>query len=160
MVDGVIARNLMHEQHDNPLTGADMELTEYDWNSKLNPRHQSQQGNIMDQSIKPRLKDYLGFENTRNKTHAATYERFLRAALPGCKLSVLVGHHICLEIDGDLETENEIPSADCLMFDHELMRTVFGGYHFRYVMQALAAIPANDRDDMLLRCMNDFNVPK
>lgn len=158
MVDSIIARNLMHEQHDNPLTGADMDLTNDYWDDG-SFETQPQQGNIMDQSIKPRLKDYLGFENTRNKTHAATYERFLRAALPGCKLSVLVGHHICLEIDGDLETENEIPSADCLMFDHELMGTVFGGNAIR-VMQSLALNPCGDRDGMLLSYMNVYGVPK
>lgn len=95
------------------------------------------------------MKDYLGYENERNKKHAATYERFLRAALKGKadKVDVLIGHHICFELNGELATENEIPSADCLMFDHELMFSVFG-LHFMAVMSKLATTPVEKRDEV------------
>lgn len=157
MVDQVTSRNLMKEgPHENLLTGADEDL---DWNSKLHPRHQSQQGMNMDKTVQTRLKDYLGFETSRNKTHAATYERFLRAALPGVTLSVLVGHHICLEVNGDLSTENEIPSADCLLFDHDLMKAVFK-HEASGFMEVLAKLPCGDRDAKLLYFMDLVGVPK
>lgn len=96
------------------------------------------------------VKDYLGYENARNKKHAATYEKLLRIALlqEGAKVDVLIGHHICFEIDGDLTTENEIPSADCLMFDHDLMSRVFGGDAMQ-IMMHLAKNPVGERDFLL-----------
>ncbi len=93
------------------------------------------------------MKDYLGFENTRNKQHAKLYERFLKQALQVNEVSVLVGHHITFEIGGDLETENEIPSADCLMFDHDLMKAVFGEQAM-VIMRQLATVPCERRDDL------------
>lgn len=93
-----------------------------------------------------KVKDYLSSETVRNKQHASTYERFLKAALPERRLSVFVGHHISFEIDGDLSTENEIPSADCLMFDHELMGTVFGQHNGVAIMRDLAGYNCDERD--------------
>lgn len=95
------------------------------------------------------MKDYLGFENDRNKKHAGLYERFLKLAIGGeANVAVLVGHHVTFEIGGDLETENEIPSADTLMFDHDLMRAVFGERAIT-VMMRLASVPVAQRDDLL-----------
>lgn len=92
------------------------------------------------------LKDYLTFENARNKRNAGLYERMIKLALgSGVKVAVLVGHHLTFEIDGDLATENEIPSADCLIFDHEFMGKIFGGAAIS-VMQRLASLPVERRD--------------
>jgi hypothetical protein len=103
------------------------------------------------------MKDYLGFENARNKEHAALYERLLRIALKDEKsISVLIGHHICFECDGKLDTENEIPSADCLMFDHDLMTKVFGDSAVN-VMLALALVPMEVRDDTLKSILNNYH---
>lgn len=97
----------------------------------------------------PTIKDYLGYENARNKRNAATYERLIKRAIgPGVKVAVLVGHHITFELNGDLATENEVPSADCLMFDHDFMGKVFGP-HAVQIMQELVAVDCDKRDKML-----------
>jgi hypothetical protein len=95
----------------------------------------------------PEMKDYLGYENARNKAHAGLYVAIMRAAF-GADCEVLIGHHLTFEQGGKLETENEIPSADCLMFDHEVMKRVFGSNAFN-IMRALASVPAEKRDSVL-----------
>lgn len=100
------------------------------------------------------MKDYLSFENARNKTHAALYERLIKLALGRDDVAVLVGHHLTfeLDLDGDgrldIESMNEVPSADCLMFDHDIMLKVFGNRAFD-IMRALATTHCDKRDDLL-----------
>lgn len=103
----------------------------------------------------PIVKDYLSYENTRNKTHAALYERLMRAAFGEC--AVIVGHHLTFEKNGDLTTENEIPSADTLIFDHEVMKAVFGG-QAKSIMMHLASVPAEERDLLLERWLNTYGT--
>src|SRR5271167_3031313 len=92
------------------------------------------------------MKDFLGYENARNKRNAALYCALIKAALGEC--DVLVGHHLTFEINGDLDTENEIPSADCLMFDHDLMTKIFGNEALS-IMGHLALTPVESRDAVL-----------
>lgn len=92
-------------------------------------------------------KDYLGFENARNRKYAGLYTDIVKLAL-GCRWAVLIGHHILYEYDGRLDTANEIPSADTLMFDHPIMRAVFGERCIE-IMRELAAVPCEQRDQML-----------
>lgn len=100
------------------------------------------------------FKDYLGFENQRNKENADLYTRLIRAAIGKDRnVAVLIGHHLTFELDGDLDTENEIPSADCLMFDHDLMRAVFGPERYINIMRDLASVPCDQRDAMLRQFM-------
>lgn len=96
------------------------------------------------------IKDYLGFEHARNKRNAAVYEQLIRLAYAreGSSIMTLTGHHLTFELDGDLSTENEIPSADCMMFDHEIMGRVFGSRAIA-IMQGLAAVPCDQRDAIL-----------
>lgn len=93
-------------------------------------------------------KDYLQYENARNKKYAALYTKLIKLAF-GEKNAVLVGHHITFEYDGDLATENEVPSADSLIFDHDIMQAVFGDNCIR-IMQHLATVDCEQRDDVLL----------
>lgn len=94
------------------------------------------------------MKDYLGYENNdRNKRHADTFARLMHLAL-GQTTQVFIGHHLSFQLNGDLATENEIPSADCLMFDHDIMGKVFGAKALA-VMLRLAALPCDQRDDTL-----------
>ena len=96
------------------------------------------------------MKDYLGFENDRNKRNAKLYERLIKRAIgPGTEVAVLIGHHLTFELNGDLATENEIPSADCLMFDHDLMTKVFGQARAVNIMRSLASVPCDQRDHLL-----------
>lgn len=93
------------------------------------------------------MKDYLTVEGQRNKAHAQLYTDIVQAAL-GKENAVLIGHHIVFEANGDLTTENEIPAADTLIFDHDIMRAVFGDRALP-IMMKLASLPVGQRDDHL-----------
>lgn len=99
------------------------------------------------------MKDYLTIEQNRNKQHANLYARMLQVASLGPNIAVLVGHHIGFEFGGDIETENEIPSADTLIFDHDIMSRIFGSRSLA-IMAELATIPAERRDARLQEFMN------
>lgn len=108
-------------------------------------------------------KDWIGYENARNKRNVQLYTDILQMALQkitGSKVvAVLIGHHLVFEFDGDgdermdIETENEIPSADCLMFDHDIMTAVFGDDAI-FIMRNLATLSCDDRDTYLQDCWN------
>lgn len=92
-------------------------------------------------------KDYLESENARNKNSAGLFTALVQHAY-GRNNSVLVGHHICFEKDGQLETENEIPAADTLIFCHNLMTEVFGVQAME-IMAELARLPSEKREEYL-----------
>jgi len=92
------------------------------------------------------MKDYLGYENARNKANAQLYVDLIQAAYGQC--AVLIGHHLTFEFHGDVGTENEIPSADTLCFDHEVMGRVFGE-DAPLIMRQMASVPAEARDKIL-----------
>lgn len=96
------------------------------------------------------MKDWLSYEQSRNKANASLYERILTIADLGPDIAVLIGHHIGFEFNKDLSTENEIPSADTLIFDHDIMSRVFGS-RFVAIMAELATVPADRRDSALKR---------
>lgn len=93
------------------------------------------------------FKYYLGYENDRNTQNAELFVTLLQHAMDP-KEVVLVGHHFVCELNGDLKTLNEIPSADTLLFDHEIMKAVFGD-GFMEVMLDLARSPAANRQNVL-----------
>jgi hypothetical protein len=95
------------------------------------------------------VKSFLSTEGKRNRANADLYLDMLRIAYPGEKLDVIVGHHICFEFDGDISTENEIPAADTLLFDHEIMGRIFGKDKARSLMHALVDLPDAKREDYL-----------
>lgn len=67
---------------------------------------------------------YLSGEGKRNRANADLYQAMLQIAWgDGC--SVITGHHVSFLFDGDLSTEDEIPSADSLLFDHDVMSCLF-----------------------------------
>lgn len=88
------------------------------------------------------IKEYLGAENARNKKHAALYTDLIRRAF-GKGQDVLVGHHLTFEEHGHIESENEIPSADTLLFCHDLMGRVFGADQAISLMRILATLPVD-----------------
>lgn len=92
-------------------------------------------------------KDYLGDELQRNKANADMYTKILQVAY-GVDNDVLIGHHICFEHDKKIETENEIPAADTLIFDHDIMKRFFGCM-YRIVIRECADAPVEHRDETL-----------
>jgi hypothetical protein len=103
------------------------------------------------------MKDYLEYENARNKSAAGLFETMLRIAFTDCQ--VMVGHHISMEFKGDLATENEIPSADTLIFDHPIMTRIFGEYAVP-LMQHLAAIPCHEREAAVREALAQADLPR
>jgi hypothetical protein len=93
------------------------------------------------------MRDFLGEENARNKVNAGLYTAIMQRAM-GNTTSILIGHHLCFESAGNIDTENEIPSADTLLFDHDVMTLVFGDRAVD-IMQHLAATPHQSRDKVL-----------
>lgn len=93
-------------------------------------------------------KNWIGDEGRRNRTHALLYANIITRAY-GATFELFVGHHVAFKAKHDnLTTENEIPSADTLLFDHEIMKELFGDQAIP-VMQRLATVPCNEREEML-----------
>lgn len=98
------------------------------------------------------VRKYFRDEVARNKASAALFEDMLRYAF-GPKTVVIVGHHLTVEdstgtTEENIQTENEIPSADTFMFDHDIMGALFGDDALM-VMQALASVRVELRDKLL-----------
>lgn len=100
------------------------------------------------------MKDWLSWENDRNKRFAALYVGIMKRAFE--KPEVIIGHHLTFELNEDLNTENEIPSADTLMFDHYIMTKVFGDQAIS-IMHHLAATPCESRDAVLACYWGNLN---
>lgn len=89
-------------------------------------------------------KYWLQAENDRNTHHGALYVDIIKAAF-GIDEVVMVGHHFVFEpaqamAAQDLSKLNEIPSADTVLFDHDIMGAVFGPVS-SLVIPALAKLP-------------------
>lgn len=106
------------------------------------------------------IKDYLGSENARNKKYARLYTDLIKRAF-GPDQDVLIGHHITFEEHGNIETENEIPAADTLLFCHTVMRRVFGDALAYSLMQRMAVIPADsgEREALVLEALALIGEP-
>lgn len=101
-------------------------------------------------------KNYLRDEGKRNRTNAALYSRLVQLAF-GADNAVIVGHHINFEKDGKIETENEIPAADTLLFDHDIMGAIFGDDAYA-IMQTLACVRAEFREEYLDEYLDMYGV--
>jgi hypothetical protein len=95
------------------------------------------------------IKSFLSTEGKRNRANADLYLSILQIAYPGEVLDVIVGHHICFEFDKDIATENEIPAADTLLFDHEIMGRVFGKDKALAHMVHMVKLDAGQREDYI-----------
>lgn len=103
-------------------------------------------------------KYYLQAENDRNTHRGGLFIDLIKAAF-GVNEVVMVGHHFVFEPTEsmqklDLTKLNEIPSADTMMFDHDIMLAVFGPIA-REIMPALAKLPVSSgaRDDLLQKVL-------
>lgn len=97
-------------------------------------------------------KYYLQAENDRNTHHGDLFVDILKRAF-GLDEVVMVGHHFVFEPASamaaqDLSKLNEIPSADTIMFDHDIMGEVFGESAVR-IMMDLAGTRVEMRDKLL-----------
>jgi|ERR1700721_2747195 len=93
-----------------------------------------------------KIEDFLTQENVRNKHNAVLYTAMIKIAYPG--VEVLIGHHLTFEVPGNLKTENEIPSADTMIFDYHTMEAIFGSDALE-LMGDLAQCSVPKRDQML-----------
>ena len=88
------------------------------------------------------------YENERNRLSSGCFKDVIREAF-GVD-DVIVAHHLTYvktdNRDGfSYEVVQEIPSADCLLFDHEIARHIWGE-GFLEVLKTLATTPTEDRD--------------
>jgi hypothetical protein len=103
--------------------------------------------NLITRATKKVFKYYLSYENKRNSHHQEMFVWIIKRAF-GCKEVVLVGHHFVCDYNSDLKTLNEIPSADTLLFDHDIMKECFGERSIE-IMIELAKRPVPERDEYL-----------
>ena len=100
------------------------------------------------------IQDFLAVENARNRQSAALFTKLIQSACEG-SCEVIIGHHLTFEFEGRLETENEIPSADTLLFNHEFMTAVFGEEAIT-VMVSLAKVPCGQRDTLVAQLLSEY----
>jgi hypothetical protein len=97
-------------------------------------------------------KNWIGDEGRRNREHAALFAGLITRAY-GTTFELFVGHHVAFKArHQNLTTENEIPSADTLIFDHEIMKEVFGDKYLGVLVQ-LAQVPCGQREELLSKLM-------
>jgi hypothetical protein len=101
-----------------------------------------------------KVKSFLSTEGKRNRANADLYLDLLQRAYPGQVLDVIVGHHICFEFDKDIATENEIPAADTLLFDLDIMGAVFGKANAVALMHQLVELPDAKREDYVRQSLS------
>lgn len=105
--------------------------------------------------MKTEVKDYLGYENQRNMTNAQIYRELFKRAF-GQDAQIFVGHHIEVMYNDDYGTAREVPSADTALFDHDIMKRVFGARALG-LMVRLASVPCEQREAMLAEAMEMDN---
>ncbi len=95
------------------------------------------------------LRQEGGFENCRNAIGSDLFKRVLREVYN--VQDVIIAHHLVYvkterHADGfEYQIVEEVPSADTLIFDHEIARKLFGG-SFRNQLCKLACEPVETRD--------------
>lgn len=91
------------------------------------------------------------YENQRNRDHSDLYKAIIRECYG--VTDVIIAHHLTYvkgykENGFDYEVVEEIPSADCLIFDHEIASRIWG-FNFKDVLVQLAKEPTETRDALL-----------
>jgi hypothetical protein len=100
------------------------------------------------------MRDLLS-ETTRNSTHHRVFIRFLHRAF-GMDAKVMVAHHFVVIPNG--KPPIEIPSADSLWFDTELMEQVFGNDDAAIIMATLASRKPDDRETFVSGMLDALDV--
>lgn len=91
------------------------------------------------------------FENDRNRDCSQCFKDIIREAFK--VTDVIVAHHLTYvqdeqREDGSYEIVEEIPSADALIFDHDIALKIWGA-DFKPVLMQLACEPVSSRDALL-----------
>lgn len=98
------------------------------------------------------LKINGAYENDRNADSADLFKEIIREA---CGVSdVIIAHHLVYvrveRRDGfEFQIVEEIPSADALIFDHEIAKKIWGPESYMQVLRLLAFMPPEQRDEKL-----------
>lgn len=93
------------------------------------------------------------YENDRNTENSALYKAIIREVYG--VTDVICGHHLVYQkeerhADGFTYTfVQEIPSADTLIFDHDVAKRLWGEQHYLQVLTKLATEPVESRDKLL-----------
>ncbi len=92
------------------------------------------------------------YENDRNAENAQLYKDIIKRAFG--VTDVIIAHHLVYVVEDRradgfaYQVVEEIPAADTLMFDHGIMRKLFGDEYKRVVVE-LALEPVVTRDALL-----------
>lgn len=92
------------------------------------------------------------YENQRNRDHSDLYKAIIRECFG--VTDVIIAHHLTYvkgykENGFSYEVVEEIPSADCLIFDHEIAKRIWGEDDYLDVLRGLACEPTETRDALL-----------
>jgi hypothetical protein len=107
---------------------------------------------------------FLKDEGKRNRANADLFRVMLCIAW-GEDCEIIVGHHINFQFDKDFNTEDEIPAADTLLFDHEIMHAVFGDKALG-IMRTIATLAPYEREEYVGAVLrkehptSDFTIQK
>lgn len=100
------------------------------------------------------MKEWIMVEGRRNKQNAALYATLVCGSY-GQSFEMFIGHHLAYkQKHEEITTLSEIPSADTLLFDHEIMIDVFD-VRALDVMAQLARTPAVHREGLLAQMLHD-----
>ena len=91
-------------------------------------------------------------EDNRNRDHAELWEAMIKCAYPEVT-GVGCGHHIMFKRP-DRIAPDEYPSADCLIFDHEVARAIWG-HDYKFTLSRLAMEPPETRDVMVRKLFEE-----
>lgn len=92
------------------------------------------------------------YENDRNAENSDLYKDIVREVFG--VTDVIVAHHIVYVTDEvrdgfHYQVVEEIPSADALIFDHDIARKLFGAELYPVYLAQLACKSVEDRDTLL-----------
>lgn len=95
-------------------------------------------------------KDYLDAEDERNYSHTDFYTDLIKRAFGEDLTQIIIAHHMTFVRRGPdgHPIVREIPSADCALFDEEIMRAVCGD-DCDTVRKLLAVTPTEQRETAL-----------
>lgn len=99
------------------------------------------------------------YENQRNARNAELFKSVIREAFD--VQDVIVAHHLVYVVeethkDGfKYQIVEEIPAADTLLFDHDIMRKIFGENSYMNVMSTLACTACSERDALFAKLYSE-----